>query len=64
MSPVSRKHSPKYLLCVKAGLMCIVANKKNESLLLKDLCGSPLLEMCVLEEKLCVWGGAGGCRTV
>lgn len=53
MSPVSHKHNPKYLLYVKAGLIYIVANKKNESLL-KDFCGSPLLEMCVLEERLCV----------
>ena len=54
MSPVSHKDNPKYLLYVKAGLIYIVANQKNESLLLKDFCGSPLLEMCVPEKRLCV----------
>ena len=54
MTPISHKHNPKYLLYVKAGLIYIVANQKNESLLLKDFSGSPLLEMCVPEKRLCV----------
>ena len=54
MSPVSHKDNPKYLLYVKAGLIYIVANQKNENFLLKDFCGSPPLEMCVPEKRLCV----------
>ena len=53
MSPVSHKDNPKYLLYVKAGLIYIVANKKNESLLLKVFHGS-LLKKCALEKRLCV----------
>ena len=30
----------------------IVANKKNDSFLLKDVRGSPLLEKCALEKRL------------
>ena len=54
MTPISHEHNPKYLLYVKAGLIYIVANKKNESLLLKVFHGSPLLKKCALEKRLCV----------
>ena len=54
MSPISHKLHPKYLLYVKADLIYVVANKKNESLLLKDFCGPPLLETCALEKRLFV----------
>ena len=53
MSPISHKLHPKYLLYVKADLIYVVANKKNESLL-KDFCGPPLLETCALEKRLFV----------
>ena len=43
----------KYLLYVKAGLIYIVANNKNESLLLKVFHGS-LLKKCALEKRPCV----------
>ena len=44
----------KYLLYVKAGLIYIVANNKNESLLLKVFHGS-LLKKCALEKRPCVY---------
>ena len=54
MTPISHKHNPKYLPYVKAGLIYvyIVANKGNDSLLLKDVLCSPLLEKCALEKRL------------
>lgn len=55
MTPISHKHNPKYLLYVKAGLIYIVVNKKNESLLLKVFHGCPLLKKYVSrKEALCV----------